>query len=101
MIIAYRISPLAGIRMTWVTEITQVREQRYFVDEQRVGPYAMWHHEHWLKPTDKGVLMTDLVSYKLPLGLLGELAHPLFVRRQLEGIFEFRRRALETHFGRC
>ncbi len=100
LMICYRVSPVLGIKMTWLTEITQVLEPRYFVDEQRAGPYALWHHEHSLSPVDKGTLMTDLVTYRLPLGPLGTLAHWLFIRKQLEGIFHYRELALVEEFGR-
>jgi ligand-binding SRPBCC domain-containing protein len=99
MIIAYKVSPVMGIKMTWVTEITQVEEKKYFVDEQRIGPYKMWHHEHFIEATEQGVLMKDIVNYKLPLGFLGELAHYLFVRKQLKEIFQYRRNTLEEKYG--
>lgn len=98
MMIAYRITPLPGIRLTWVTEITQIREKAYFVDEQRCGPYALWHHEHFLQPVEGGVMMADIVSYRLPAGPLGELAHALFIRRKLASIFDYRREALHRIF---
>jgi len=99
LMISYWVRPVLGLKMNWLTEITQVRAPHYFVDEQRSGPYALWHHEHSLSPTDKGVLMTDLVTYKLPAGPLGAMAHSLFVRKQLEGIFRYRRSALKEKFG--
>ena len=98
MIITYRVSPLPGIRLTWVSEITHIQEKLYFVDEQRSGPFALWHHEHILKPIAEGVMMTDIVSYKLPLGPLGEIAHKLIIRRQLESIFNYRSQAMEGIF---
>lgn len=94
-IISYRLAPVPGISANWVTEITQVQHQHFFVDEQRFGPYSMWHHEHRFEQTAEGLLMTDKVSYKLPLGILGRLAHFIFVKAQLRHIFEFRRVALE------
>lgn len=100
MIITYKVSPVLGIKMTWVTEITQVRESEYFVDEQRVGPYAMWHHQHKIEPIEGGVLMTDIVSYKPPLGFLGAIANTLFIKQQLKGIFDYRTVALEKKFGK-
>jgi ligand-binding SRPBCC domain-containing protein len=100
LMISYKVSPLLGIKMNWLTEITQVKEPYYFVDEQRAGPYALWHHEHRLSPTDKGVLMTDLVSYRPPGGPLGDLARRMFIRKQLEGIFRYREEALGKRFGR-
>ena len=99
MIISYKVSPLLGIKMTWVTEITHVQEGAYFVDEQRVGPYALWHHEHFIEPIKGGVLMRDIVSYQPPMGFLGALANKLFIRRQLKGIFEYRYQAVEKMFG--
>ena len=99
MIIGYRVRPVAGIPMTWVTEITHVEEERYFVDEQRIGPYSLWHHEHLLEPIDGGVRMTDIVTYQLPFGPLGELVHALLVRRQLTSIFNYRVAAVEKRFG--
>ncbi len=100
MIIIYKVRPVAGIRMTWVTEITHLKEQEYFVDEQRVGPYAMWHHQHKLEPIEGGVLMSDTVSYRLPLYFLGTLANALFVKKQLREIFDYRVKAVEEIFGR-
>ena len=100
LMISYRVRPVLGIKMNWLTEITQVREPYYFVDEQRAGPYALWHHEHSLESTEKGVLMTDLVTYRLPGGPLGTLAHHLFIKNQLKNIFQYRELALEKQFGR-
>ncbi len=100
-VITYKVKPLLGIPLTWMTEITHVREGEYFVDEQRFGPYRLWHHQHFFKPVDGGVEMTDVVHYKLPLWILGNIAHGLFVRRQLEGIFDYRFRVLEERFGRA
>ena len=99
-IISYYIRPLMGIRVFWMTEITHVAEGRYFVDEQRFGPYAFWHHTHFFTPVTGGVLMTDVVHYKLPFGIFGRLAHWLFVKKQLNGIFHFRTQVLEQRFGK-
>lgn len=99
MMISYRVKPLLGIPMTWVTEITHVKDQSYFVDEQRVGPYVLWHHEHFVEKTQSGVLMTDIVTYKLPLGFLGKLAHKLFIRKQLDGIFNYRKNKLDERYA--
>ena len=100
MIISYKVSPVLGIKMTWVTEITHVKEKAYFVDEQRIGPYAMWHHEHFIEPIEGGVLMSDIVSYKPPFGFLGTLAHPLVIKGKLKEIFDFRHKAVEAMFGK-
>jgi ligand-binding SRPBCC domain-containing protein len=99
MMISYVVRPVLGIKMVWLTEITQMKEPCYFVDEQRAGPYALWHHEHSLSPTEKGVLMTDQVTYRLPGGPLGTMAHRLFVQKQLEGIFRYRELVLGEKFG--
>ncbi len=98
-IIQYIVTPVAGIKTKWVTEITHVKEGEYFVDEQRFGPYALWHHKHFIKEIENGVEMEDIVDYKLPLGILGQMAHPLVVGPKLKEIFEFRRKKLYELFG--
>lgn len=100
MIISYKVSPVFGIKMTWVTEITHVKEKEYFVDEQRIGPYSMWHHEHKIEKIDGGVLMTDIISYKPPFGFLGSLANSILIKNQLKEIFDFRKEAVEEMFGK-
>lgn len=97
-IITYKVAPIPGIKVNWVTEITHVREKTLFVDNQRFGPYAMWHHEHHFKELKDGILMTDKVSYKIPWGLFGRLAHVLFVKKKLNEIFTFRAEALNQIF---
>lgn len=99
MIIQYKLSPFPGIRMDWVTEITHIQAKRYFVDEQRLGPYALWHHEHHFEEQDGGVLMTDLLHYKVPYGIIGAIAGALLVDRQIEYIFDYRRKAIAERFG--
>jgi len=98
MIIAYTVRPVFGIPTTWVTEITNVVPGKYFVDEQRVGPYKLWHHEHHIEEVPDGVLMKDIVSYQPPLGPLGHLANILFIRRKLEEIFDYRQKVLMEIF---
>lgn len=100
LLISYRVRPVLGINLNWLTEITHVSEPYFFVDEQRAGPYSLWHHEHHLRTTEKGVLLTDLVTYRPPAGPLGDLARLLFIKKQLEGIFRYRELALEKRFGR-
>ncbi len=95
MIISYTVRPLLGIPTQWVTEITHVRDQSYFVDEQRVGPYKLWHHQHIILPQNNGVLMKDIVSYQPPLGVLGKVANTLVIKKTLNEIFNFRTKALE------
>jgi len=99
MIITYKVSPLLNIPLDWCTEITQVEHLRYFVDEQREGPYRFWHHQHHIEAIEGGTLMTDIVSYRLPMGVFGRIAHALFVKKQLEGIFEFRYQKMKSLFG--
>ncbi len=99
MIVVYKVKPIAGIPFTWVTEITHCRERSYFVDEQRIGPYRLWHHEHHFREVAGGVEMTDIVSYRLPLARLGVLLHGLFVKGRVEAIFEYRRQRLIELFG--
>jgi ligand-binding SRPBCC domain-containing protein len=99
MIISYKVSPFLGIKMMWVTEITHLKEKEYFVDEQRIGPYAMWHHEHILESIEGGVRMTDIVTYKPPLLILGSLANSLFIKKKLGEIFDYRVKAIEGIFG--
>lgn len=98
MIISYMVKPLLNIPIKWISEITHIRETEYFVDEQRVGPYSLWHHEHHLKEVENGVMMTDIVSYKPPFGIFGALMNALFIRRKLEEIFEFRRKTMGQVF---
>jgi ligand-binding SRPBCC domain-containing protein len=100
MIITYKVSPLLGIKLNWMTEITQVKDLEYFVDEQRIGPYSMWHHQHKIEAIEGGVLMTDIVTYEPPFGFLGALANLLLIRKQLEQIFDYRTVALEKRFGK-
>ena len=99
MIIAYKVSPVLGIKMTWVTEITHVEDKVYFVDEQRIGPYAVWHHEHKIEKIEGGVLMSDIVTYKPPFGILGQITNSLFIRKQIESIFTYRDKAVIDIFG--
>lgn len=99
-IITYTLKPLLGIKVKWMTEITHVKEGDYFVDEQRFGPYKLWHHRHSFKRTATGVDMQDEVNYVLPFGILGTIAHALFVRKRIEAIFKYRARVIEETFGK-
>ena len=98
MIIEYRINPFPIYRTVWVTEITQIREKEFFIDEQRVGPYKLWHHQHTVEKVDGGTLMKDIVSYQPPFGFLGTIANSIIVRRKIESIFAYRTQALEKIF---
>jgi len=99
-IITYRVGILPGIKQNWVTEITTVKKNVFFIDEQRFGPYKMWHHEHWFEELPNGkTLMSDKISYKLPFGFLGTIAQKLFIKKQLITIFEHRFKTLEDFFN--
>ncbi len=105
LIIEYRVRPLWGLPVRWVTEITHLHgpgqgaPPYFFVDEQRLGPYRFWHHRHEFWPTEEGVRMKDLVHYKLPGGLIGRWLHPYLIRPRLEYIFDFRAQQIATLFG--
>ncbi len=99
MIIEYTVSPLFGIPMRWITEITQVREPHFFIDEQRFGPYKFWHHQHIFKETSRGVEMIDLVHYGLPFGIFGRIANSMIVKAQLEKIFSYRKQFPDEYFN--
>ena len=99
MIITYSVKPLLGIPINWMTEITQVKELEYFVDEQRVGPYSIWHHQHHFKAVSGGVEMTDIIDYVIPLGPLGKLMNPILVKRKLKEIFDYREQKVAQLFG--
>src|SRR5690606_11340053 len=98
-IIHYHVSPLLGLKMEWVTEITHVEDKHFFVDEQRFGPYKFWHHKHFLKEIPGGVEMEDIIHYKLPMGILGKMVQPFMVKPKLEEIFEYRKNKLIELFG--
>ena len=98
-IIEYQVTIMKGLRTHWVTEITNVSENEYFTDEQRLGPYRFWHHEHFLREIDGGVEMTDIVHYKAPFGFIGNLANSLFIRKKLKTIFDYRYMKLEEIFN--
>lgn len=99
MMVMYKISPFLGIKMDWVTEITYIKDQHYFIDEQRFGPYALWHHEHHFEEQEGGVLMTDMLHYKVPYGIIGTIADAVLVNNKIEQIFAFRKKAIEQLFS--
>jgi ligand-binding SRPBCC domain-containing protein len=100
LMIEYEVKPLLGIPMKWITEITHVDEMKFFVDEQRKGPYRIWHHEHHFKQVENGIEMTDIVSYDIPFGVLGKIAQPLIVKNKLNQIFDYRFQKVEELFGK-
>lgn len=100
-IITYTLKPLLGIKVKWMTEITHVKDGEYFIDEQRFGPYKLWHHRHSFRRTPANTVeMHDEVNYVLPFGFLGTIAHALFVRKRIEDIFKYRTRVIEELFGK-
>jgi len=98
MLITYKVSPLMGIKMDWCTEITHVIDKQYFVDEQRFGPYAMWHHQHHFKVVDGGVEMTDIIDYAVPFGILGRMMNSILISSEIEKIFSFRAEKIKELF---
>jgi len=99
MIITYKVKPFPVYTTQWVTEITHVKELSYFVDEQRIGPYRMWHHQHHIEAVQEGVRMTDIITYQPPFGFIGAIANKMLIRNSLQRIFDFRRKALEHQFN--
>ena len=98
LMIEYTVKPIFSIPMKWITEITHVEPLKFFVDEQRKGPYKIWHHEHHFESVQNGVLMTDIVSYELPMGFLGRIVHPFIVEKKLKEIFDYRFKVVEDYF---
>lgn len=94
MIIAYIVKPMLSIPVRWITEITQVKDREYFIDDQRVGPYKLWHHQHFFKQVEGGVEITDIVHYQAPFGIIGQIAEMLFINRKVKHIFDYRNSAL-------
>jgi len=99
-VIQYSVTPIAGIKATWISEITHLEEGKYFVDLQLYGPYAFWHHKHFIHEIDGGVEMEDIIDYKVPFGIFGRIFHPLLVRPKLEKIFSYRQKKLVEIFGK-
>lgn len=99
MIITYKVSPVLGIKLNWMTEITQVAQEKYFIDEQRFGPYKFWHHQHHFQEIPGGVLMNDILTYGMPYGIFGSIANSLFVATKLQQIFSYRKVMIEQMFG--
>ena len=99
MIISYKVTPFLSIPIKWVTEITHVKEKKFFIDEQRIGPYKIWHHEHMFEQKEEGILMTDTIIYIPPFGVLGRIANYLFIKRRINRIFDYRSDILEELFS--
>ncbi|HAF28713.1 MAG TPA: hypothetical protein DCG75_06655 [Bacteroidales bacterium] len=99
MIITYRLSPLFNFTVKWATEITQIKEHRYFIDNQIQGPYKIWHHEHHFKKINNGTEMRDILFYDVPLGFIGQILHKIFIRKRVQEIFDFRETKIKELFG--
>jgi len=99
MKIDYRVKPLFGISMHWQTEIKKVENQRSFTDTQIKGPYEIWEHTHIFSESNDGVLMQDVVNYKLPLGYIGVMMNSILIRKKIENIFEYRKKVLQKLFN--
>lgn len=99
-VLQYSVTPLPGFKTKWVSEITQYEDKKYFVDLQLYGPYALWHHKHFVYEIKGGVEMEDIIDYKVPLGILGRLVHPFLVKPKLDSIFNYRKEKMEGLFGR-
>jgi ligand-binding SRPBCC domain-containing protein len=100
MYLVYKVAPIAGIPLTWITEITQVKHLERFVDDQIKGPFGGWHHIHEFEKIDeKTTLVRDLLYYQMPFGFLGTIAHGLFVKNQVQGIFDYREVRMKELFG--
>ena len=97
-LISYKVSPFPFIRTRWTTEIKSVQQHKHFIDEQKFGPFSLWYHQHFFEQTANGVLMTDDVSYAIPLGILGRMVNSILVKKQVENIFAFRKKAIEEIF---
>ena len=100
LIITYRIKPMLNIPIAWCTEITHIKDREYFVDEQRKGPYNIWHHEHHFREVDGGVIMTDLLHYDIGKSIFGAIAGKLFVDKKVRQIFKYRYEVLEKYFSK-
>jgi len=100
MIIKYKVSPFPGVKMHWVTEITKIENKKYFVDEQRIGPYKMWHHEHHFRAIDDNTTeMIDILNYNVGRGIIGTIADKLVINSKVDSIFEFRQATIDKHFS--
>jgi ligand-binding SRPBCC domain-containing protein len=100
MIITYKVSPLLNLKMDWVTEITQVKKNNLFVDEQRLGPYKLWHHQHIFEDKGEYVVMKDIVTYIPPFGFLGTIANYFLINKKLKYIFDYRFNIMDKMFNK-
>lgn len=99
ILISYTVAPLVGIKMNWLTEITHIREKEYFVDEQRFGPFAFWHHQHHFKEIEGGITMEDILTYAIPYGFIGRIVNSLAVEKKVLDIFKTRENKINEIFN--
>jgi ligand-binding SRPBCC domain-containing protein len=97
-LISYKVSPFPYVRVRWISEIVNVENKKHFTDDQKVGPFALWRHQHFFSTLDKGVLMVDEISYAIPFGMLGRIVNSMFVEKQLNYIFKYRSKRIQTLF---
>ena len=97
-IIEYKVRPVLNIPIYWMTEITHVADKKYFIDEQKIGPFALWCHQHFFSEVDNGVVMTDEISYAVPFGILGRIANWMLVEKQVDNIFKYRTERIKSLF---
>ena len=100
MIITYKVTPLLNIPLSWMTEITHVKEKKFFVDEQRLGPYKMWHHQHIFEKCEQGVIMKDIITYIPPFNFIGRIANTIFIEKKVNDIFDYRKKVLDELFNK-
>lgn len=98
MIISYKVAPLFGIPLSWTSRINQVKEGHYFTDDMIEGPFAIWHHQHFFEEQDGGTLVKDIVDYKAPLGIIGQLFEPILVKPRVKAIFAHREKVIREIF---
>ena len=99
-VIQYSVTPIAGVKTKWISEITHLKKGNYFIDVQLFGPYSFWHHKHFIHEIDGGVEMEDIIDYKVPFGILGLLLHPILIKPKLEEIFNYRQKKITEIFGK-
>lgn len=98
-LIKYKINIFPFVKSSWLTEITYVQKPYFFVDEQRQGPYSLWHHQHHFEEIEGGTKMLDIISYSIPLGIIGRMMNYLFIHQQINRIFEYRKKVLSQFFN--
>jgi ligand-binding SRPBCC domain-containing protein len=98
MIIGYKVNPFPGVRVSWLTEITHIKEGKFFIDEQRSGPYQIWHHEHHFREVEGGIEMKDILIYKVPFGFMGTILDKMLIFGRVKAIFNYREKIVKQLF---